>query len=391
MAIRSAWFFGVWLCCSLIMVPVSQAEPVIRVALSQDAVQLRIIADRFLRVRWSSGRHSTLDSSVMIRWSSEGIAINERIYREAWGQFPSRDSGLTVELVDTRRDHRLRSWEVSGSVVIHHRERALLVVNHVPLEQYVAGVVAGEIDPTWHSEALKAQAIAARTYVLYKAIQESEHAFDVVASVQDQVYHGRRSINGNVTRAVAATKGIVITYEQRPIYAAYSSTAAGLTEDAYYVWELDLPYLKGVDCPFDEASPRYRWETAVPIETLEHRLRQAGYRIGIVATVTPFSFTPSGRVDRVRILHSEGELIVSGQDLRRAVGYSTIFSTQFTVTRLDRALVLHGKGAGHGVGLCQWGMKEMAELGYRHQAILRYYYPGTQLLPLHRVRLALSD
>lgn len=391
MATRPALFVSIWLCCSCILAQACWAEPTIRVALSEDATHIRLASDQRLSARWPSGARTKLSSSITIRWLPKGMMINGRLYRESWIHLLSRRSGLTITLLDTRGRRTPRSWEVDGSVSLHHQEGAFLVVNHVPLEQYVAGVVAGEIDPTWHPEALKAQAIAARTYVVYKALQRQEQPFDVVASVQDQVYHGRRSINGNVTRAVAATKGIVITYERRPIYAAYSSTAAGLTEDAFYVWELDLPYLKGVDCPFDETSPRYTWEAAVPIETLEHRFRQAGYPIGVVATVTPFSFTPSGRIDRIRILHSEGELIVSGQDLRRIVGYSTIFSTQFAIARLDRALVLHGKGAGHGVGLCQWGMKEMAELGYRHQAILRYYYPGTQLLPLHRVELALPD
>ena len=100
-----------------------------------------------------------------------------------------------------------------------------------------------------------------------------------------------------------------------------------------------------------------------------------------MATLTPYTYTRVGRVNEVRILHSKGEMIVRGQDLRRILGYSKIRSTQFHIESIGREVVFTGKGAGHAVGLCQWGAKEMAELGYRYQSILEYYYPGTDLLP----------
>jgi stage II sporulation protein D len=110
-----------------------------------------------------------------------------------------------------------------------------------------------------------------------------------------------------------------------------------------------------------------------------------------VATFTPYTFTPSGRVDRVRLLHSRGEIILRGQDLRRVVGYSKIFSTQFSIESFGPEVVVVGHGAGHAVGMCQWGMREMAELGYDYQSIVRHYYPGTTLLPIGRVNLTAAD
>ena len=282
---------------------------------------------------------------------------------------------------------RPRTWHIDGAIEISSRDSKLLVVNRVGLEEYVAGVVSGEINPNWHMEALKAQAIAARTYVMYKSRLSIDDPYDVVSSVQDQVYHGRKHINERVWEAVSATKGRIVTHQRRPIYAAYSSTAAGPTEDALYVWALDLPYLKGVECPFDKNAPRYRWRTAIPIETLEQRLRSAQFPVGTIATLTPYTYTPSGRVDRIRILHSRGQTILRGQDLRRVVGYSKIFSTQFRIEHFGHEIIISGKGAGHGVGMCQWGMKEMAELGYSYEAILHYYYPGTELISLSQADL----
>ncbi|MGB0911446.1 MAG: SpoIID/LytB domain-containing protein, partial [Nitrospirales bacterium] len=303
-----------------------------------------------------------------------------------------RKGGLTLSLeqaASTRSNGgKNRQWSLRGGVELKQQGSKILVVNHVDVEAYVAGVVTGEINRSWHPEALKAQAVAARTYVLYKKMMNQRQPYDVLSSVQDQVYQGQAQVNSSVTSAIRHTKGKVITFNRHPILAAYSSTAAGPTEDASYVWDVDVPYLKGVECPFDDQSPRYRWRAAVPLERLERKFRALDYAVGTIATITPFSRTPSGRIDQIRILHSRGELILRGQDFRRVAGYSTVHSTQFKIESIGRDLVLVGKGAGHGVGLCQWGMKEMAELGYSYEAIVRYYYPGTDLMQLSQVNLS---
>lgn len=266
------------------------------------------------------------------------------------------------------------------------RDGHLLVVNVVDLEDYVAGVVSSEVNPEWHEELLRTQAVAARSYVLHKKLKNAGQAFDVYASVQDQVYTGRQNVNDAVLDAIHRTRGQVLTYEGRPIFAVYSSTTAGPTEDAMNVWSKDLPYLKGgVDCPFDQKSPWYEWQATIPFDEIQSRFKAEGYPMGWLATLTPYRMTNVGRIKDVRILHSRGALIVTGQEFRRILGYAKVRSTRFSIERIDRHVVLTGKGAGHGVGLCQWGAKEMAELGYPYQSILRYYYPGTQILPRDQV------
>ena len=203
--------------------------------------------------------------------------------------------------------------------------------------------------------------------------------YDVAASIQDQVYRGRQGVDARVQEAVESTRGLVVTHEGAPIYAAFSSTAAGITEDAMVVWSKDLPYLKGVECPFDVESPYYQWKASFRVTTLERNLRHQGFAVGTIATMTPVGFSRAGRVAKLRILHSKGELIVRGEDLRKAIGYTVVPSTQFTIESIGQDIVLAGYGAGHAVGLCQWGAKELAELGYSFPSILRYYYPGTEL------------
>ncbi len=363
----------------------------IRLGLTDSARVLSIRSPSPFSLQVPSGKRYKISEKVTIKRQGDALLLNDRKITASFVSVQGGDEVYHLKVLadaDTSSSQSSRKeWTVRGPLDIKRVPTGLAVVNRINLETYVAGVVSGEVSPTWPIEALKAQAVAARTYVLYKQMKMQEQPFDVFASVQDQVYHGHAARPESVLRAISETEGHVLTHERRPIYAAYSSTAAGPTEDALYVWALDLPYLKGVNCPFDEQSPRYNWRTSFTFDYLENQLRKEGYAVGSVATFTPYTFTPSGRVDRVRLLHSRGEIILRGQDLRRIVGYSKIFSTKFSVKSLGANVEVVGHGAGHAVGMCQWGMREMAELGYDYQSILRHYYPGTALLPLSRVNL----
>ena len=363
----------------------------IRVGLTDSARILSISSSSPFFLNLPSGKRLKVSERVTVTHRGESMLLNTRVVSASSVSVQGGDGIYQIKIlasVANSSSHNSKNeWNVRGPLEIQNNGSGLTVINRIDLETYVAGVVSGEVSPKWPLEALKAQAVAARTYVLYKKSLSQQQPFDVFASVQDQVYHGHAARAEKVLRAIAETKGYVVTYERRPIYAAYSSTAAGPTEDALYVWALDLPYLKGVDCPFDEQSPRYDWQASFTFEYLEQQLRKEGYPVGSIATLTPYTFTPSRRVDRVRLLHSGGEIILRGQDLRRIVGYSKIFSTNFTIESFGAKIVVAGHGAGHAVGMCQWGMREMAELGYDYHSILRHYYPGTTLLPISQVNL----
>ena len=384
-------FFGV-------LFPLSSfgaSEHAIRVGLTDSAQVLSIRSSSPFFLKLPSGKRFKVSERVTVTRRGESLLLNKRSVSASTVLVQGGDGLYHVQVLahaaNSSVGNSKKEWSVRGPLEIQNSLSGLAVINRIDLEAYVAGVVSGEVSPKWPLEALKAQAVAARTYVLYKKSLNQQQPFDVFSSVQDQVYHGHAVRSESVLQAVAATKGHVVTHERRPIYAAYSSTAAGQTEDALYVWALDLPYLKGVDCPFDEQSPRYNWRTSFTFDYLEQQLRKEGYTVGTVATLTPYTFTPSGRVDRVRLLHSGGEIILRGQDLRRIVGYSKIFSTNFSIESFGAEVVVVGHGAGHAVGMCQWGMREMAKLGYDYHSILRHYYPGTTLLPISRVNLTPSD
>jgi stage II sporulation protein D len=374
--------------CLLSLSSGAEAAQSIRVLLSADLPQLEIRADSPLWVTDAKGRGQALGASVQVAAAEGGFLLNGARMQTDQLTLQGGEEGLILTFPRLSRKPNgaaVSSGDsgteisVSGAVHLVRRGKGFLVINRVDVEEYVKGVVPAEVSSTWHPEMLKAQAVAARTYALYQQMLSATREYDVASTVQDQVYRGKQGVDAGILRAVEDTRGLVVTYQGAPIYAAFSSTAAGLTEDAMNVWSKDYPYLKGVECPFDLMSPYYQWRSSFKLDTLEQNLRQQGFSVGTIATMTPLSFSRGGRVAKLRILHSGGELVLRGEELRKAVGYTIIPSTQFAIESIGRDVVLSGFGAGHAVGMCQWGAKELAELGYPFSTILQYYYPGTEL------------
>jgi stage II sporulation protein D len=381
---------GLWAVFGVVFVlstPVQAAES-IRVLMASDVHRLDVRAESVVWLTDGQSRSHSYSTVLHIELRGAALLVNgtrvvgEQLTLRAgehdlklWlPRVSSGNHGATLQPADERS-----ALHVSGLVHLVRRGKGLLVINQVDLEEYVKGVVPAEVNSTWHIEMLKVQAVAARTYALYQHMLSASRDYDVAASIQDQVYRGRQGVDARVQEAVESTRGLVVTHDGAPIYAAFSSTAAGITEDAMVVWSKDLPYLKGVECPFDVESPYYQWKASFRVTALERNLRHQGFSVGTIATMTPVGFSRAGRVSKLRILHSKGELILRGEDLRKAIGYTVVPSTQFTIESMGQDIVLAGYGAGHAVGLCQWGAKELAELGYSFSSILRYYYPGTEL------------
>jgi len=350
----------------------AQADETIRIAILQNAELATVVSSAGLIVQ---AQNDTVDATgqIIMEAGPSGLTVDGQLLRSNRLEVRGRDGELTIN-----------GLTVGGRVIVKRQNGKLLAINEVPLEDYVKGVVPSEMSAAWHPEALKVQAIATRTYALYKMRQNARKDFDVLASIKDQVYLYRgRASAGAAARAVDDTRDLVLAYRDEPILAVFSSTAAGQTEDAWNVWAVDMPYLKGVECPFDLNSPWYQWRTDIALPMLEQRLRDEGFPVGIIASLAPATYTKAGRVIQVRILHSGGELYVKGDDLRRVLGYTVLPSTQFDFDIVGIQVQFAGRGNGHGVGLCQWGAKELAERGYSAETILRYYYPGADIRDLN--------
>jgi stage II sporulation protein D len=260
----------------------------------------------------------------------------------------------------------------SGDIEVWRGANGLYLVNEIPLEVYVEGVVKAESGSNWALEALKAQAVVVRTYLYHQMRRNAGKKYDITSSVLHQLYKGLNK-DSLVKTAVRETEWEVLTYEGIPIVAYYHSTCGGKTELPEAVFGRKYPYLKSVttSCAL---SPLSMWVRRIPLREVEKATGAKG-----IAEIIIASYTPTGRVG-VMDIHANPETVsVEAKDLRKMLGWSRLPSTDFSLAIEDDTLVLEGKGYGHGVGLCQWSALEMALEGRDYKEILSFFYPGAAL------------
>jgi len=294
---------------------------------------------------------------------------------------PSSVNGKPVRVRSTDGVTQVNGRRYRGWVELRKKKNGLLlVVNDLDLEEYLNGVIASEIPHDWEFEALKAQAVAARTYALYQKKTAGNRAYHILSTVSSQVYGGSSGERTSAVRAVRDTKGLIITYRGEVIPAFYHSSCGGHTENATELWGIDEPYLKGVDCECQAISKYGLWEKRISMPAVVKALRRLGYRVNAISDLNIGNITPAGRVKEVSFRSAGGTSLVPAEPLRAALGNTVIPSVFFELELLDGEAVFSGRGMGHGVGLCQWGAKEMAQRGYDFRSILSHYYPGTELM-----------
>jgi len=297
----------------------------------------------------------------------------------------------------------------------------LQVINHVPLETYLASVVGSEMPASWPQQALRAQAVAARTYALRG--RRPAAAFDLKATVASQVYRGIEAETPSTREAVAATRGLVLTYGRELIDAVFHSSSGGSTASSGELWAQQLPYLVSVP-DFDQDSPVHQWRQPLAPDLLARAFAE----IGGVRSIEVVSTTASGRLRQVRVVGPSGQLLLSGAALRSRLGLKSTWvrfelEVPQGVASADPAVALPaappplpafslpagafsaeaapvptplplpqwvavGRGFGHGIGMSQWGALAMARRGDSFDAILSHYYRGTQVLPYRELAVA---
>jgi len=296
---------------------------------------------------WLNGAPLRYDRIVVTTPEATPIAVNEKTYR--------------------------------GEVSLRETPHGITVVNTLGLEEYLYGVLPKEMSPRWPLEALKAQAVAARTYALYQKEKGKDKGYDVYASTYSQVYEGYRVESEMTTRAVNETRGQVILHGGRLILAYFHSNSGGVTEDAQHVWTADVPYLRGVRDDFSTKGSNYQWTHHLDMETIRTSLGSCGVSVGSLYGVAPVKVSPSGRVQTMQIIHSRGEMTMSGNQFRLKIDPKLIKSTLFELQRDASGISIRGRGYGHGVGMSQWGAYHMAKGGHPYTEILKYYYSDVEV------------
>ena len=292
-----------------------------------------------------------------------------------------------------------------GRIVVVPHGDSLVVINRLPLEEYLRSVVAVEMGPRTarDSSALQAQAVAARSYAVVR-MGNRQRGFDLYSSVLDQAYRGLDVENSAASAAVDRTRGLVLFHDGRVADAVYSSTCGGSTAEASEVWgNRSAPYLQRVsdrigatDRYYCDIAPRFRWIQEMSLADLNANLAQYLARYASVPAGGPgrarqlfiADTTPSGRVGTLMVETDRGSFALRGNDIRfvmRAPGGAILNSTYFSVESeqadggLGNGVIFRGRGWGHGIGMCQWGAIGRARAGQSFRTILATYYPGTSL------------
>ncbi|MCR2806772.1 stage II sporulation protein D [Paenibacillus soyae] len=259
-------------------------------------------------------------------------------------------------------------------------------IETVPLETYVMGVLAAEMPIDFHLEALKAQAVAARTYIVRRlSAGGSAGEADVLDTVQHQVYlskdelakrwkgEAKKDNLAKLKQAVEGTRGMIMTYEGEPIEAAFFSTSNGYTENSEDYWEQPLPYLRSVASPWDqEISPRYEAEVSFTLAKFYRAMGLSGKQAGSKPSMKVTKWTDGKRIAEVKI---NGKTF-SGREVRESLGLA---SSHFSWKIGKDGIVFTTYGLGHGVGMSQWGANGMAREGKPAREILEHYYSGAKL------------
>ena len=257
----------------------------------------------------------------------------------------------------------------------------LAVVNMVDMETYLRGSVPAEMPADWHPEALKAQAVASRSYALYHWQLRTEANYDVVSSVDDQVYRGA-VFSPAADKAIAATRGQVLTHDDELFPAYFHSTCGGNTETpAAGLGRAQPDWMKGVPCNGCEDSPHFRWAADFTGAQLLLSLKDRLASDAPVSAVSVLAM-PLGR--NARVQQGEQATDIPILDFRRALGAAVIRSGRFNCVSDANGFHFIGSGLGHGVGMCQYGARGMANAGKSCETILQHYYPGTETVKLYQ-------
>lgn len=317
----------------------------------------------------------------------------------------------------------------------------LNVINVVALDDYVRGVLPYEMSPKWPLEALKAQAVCARTYALLPSKHYESYRFDVCNTTDCQVYQGVNLASAVTDQAVTETAGIVAMYGGKYAETYYCSANGGASESSENVWSNPLPYLVGKEDPYEKLTsiPDYRYTITYTYSQLGERLRAKGYAIGTVNAAYVSQTTPTGNVAEITFRDTAGKTVkltkeecrwtldaksmrftisgggsggtkswsvngggealsdlggvytISGKGLVGLLGGGTAYVVTSSGTSVlqpavsagtngtGNGITITGTGWGHGVGMSQYGAKAMAEQGYTYEDILLFYYTGIQL------------
>lgn len=312
----------------------------------------------------------TAGQSYAIRWQNGSFLVGDRKLK-----------GMTLRLA-AEHGFQVMGRKYGGSLELRAGQAGMTLVNVVSLETYLRSVVPEEMPTDWPTEALKAQSVAARSFALKNRGRHASEGYDLCTTTHCQLYTGITSEKMASNAAVRATRGEVLTYGGQPIEALFHTDSGGMTENSEDVWGSYVPYLRAVK---DTPAKTMPWTKTVSKDDLERKLAAKGHSVGKIRSIalSPLAIghaakdrTSSGRVKTMTVTGTKGTATLSGTTWRSLLGLK---STLFDAKLAKDAITFTGYGAGHGLGISQWGAERLAAGGASYTEILRHYYSGVTL------------
>ena len=376
---------------------IAAKEPVIRVLIGEEnKARFRADGSKSIFVQGISSKQRSIKSiNIVYGDGTATYSINNNL--NSWFELPEN-----FNLIIKNNDERgiwYKNRRYAGELRVLLNDQKLQIINYLKLEKYLKSVVGSEMPKEFPLAALQAQAIAARTYAL-KLLGKNE-VFDIHSTQASQVYLGLEAETAKINRAVRSTSSLALFYENKLIEAVFHSSSGGRTENSGQVWKYQLPYLRSV-IDYDQNSTKYRWTKKIGSSELDKIFAD----IGGLNSIQIKKKSNSDRVLVIKLYGPKGTKNISGKNLRKNL---KLLSNKFDVNLkfnhinlenklnsdnklvgnsalkplppipTDYFLLVKGYGAGHGVGMSQWGAKAMAERGANFRKILRHYYTGVQI------------
>lgn len=277
------------------------------------------------------------------------------------------------------KDIEKKEYKFTKNTMVRVKRVNKNIIETIPLEKYLIGVVGGEMPVSYNIEALKAQAVAARTYTLNKMEINKKNNFDIVDTTDDQVYLDDNELKESwknkyeeyktkIEQAIQETRGEYLTYNGKIIKAFFFSTSSGTTENCKDVFGENLPYLTSVSSTWDENSPSYLSTTTLTKEEFLKKL-EIEYNDNLNIEIE------RNDTNSIKEITINGNKI-KGTDFRHKLN---LRSTNIELEEENNSIKIISKGYGHGVGMSQYGAQELANIGYTYDQILKYYYQGIEI------------
>ena len=318
----------------------AEKQPILRVGIFLNQTEINISGDGPFKIynlksnNLISEEHNKI---VKLLPHDKGIEIwGKGVYSGPIKIIPVRNTKIIV-IINGQKYRYRGNMEIN----IDKEHGKLNAINIIGIEEYLYGVLKKEISPRWPAEALKAQAVAARTFAIFNMNKYIDKGYNICASTNSQAYGGVNHEDSLTNKAVDETRGVIITYKGKPINAVYHSDSGGYTEDSENVWGSFLPYLRSVKSKFEEkvSPPHHTWICSIDEKDLTKKLQKQGYNINSVVSIEPVKRSETGRISELAFIVDNNEVInMKANDFRKLIGADLIRSTLFSIKAVGKEL-----------------------------------------------------